>query len=177
MRLGGQSVTELRRTTFKERRLWEAEDVCILPSRETVRRLIADIERLEDRVKGLERHYCESRDLYQADIARLEAENDELGAQLSDKEDELERLRRIDNLYGPMQSKAYDWQEIAFERKDEIDRLKRLLPHLVDVVWGIAHEDESVPSSDWARRMIEKAEATLCARLCRCCGQEVCDDA
>jgi len=36
-----------------------------------------------------------------------------------------------------------------------IDR--RLLFHLVDVVWGEAHEDESVPSTDWARTMIKKA--------------------
>lgn len=36
-----------------------------------------------------------------------------------------------------------------------IDR--KLLFHLVDVVWGEAHEDESVPSTDWARRMIVKA--------------------
>lgn len=36
-----------------------------------------------------------------------------------------------------------------------IDR--KLLAHLVDVVWGEAHEDESVPSSDLAKRMITKA--------------------
>jgi len=36
-----------------------------------------------------------------------------------------------------------------------IDR--RLLFHLVDVVWGEAHEDESVPSTEWSRRMIQRA--------------------
>lgn len=36
-----------------------------------------------------------------------------------------------------------------------IDR--ELLFHLVDVVWGEAHEDESVPSTGWSRRMIQKA--------------------
>ena len=36
-----------------------------------------------------------------------------------------------------------------------IDR--KLLFHLVDVVWSEAHEDESVPSTDWSRRMIQKA--------------------
>lgn len=38
---------------------------------------------------------------------------------------------------------------------NSIDR--KLLFHLVDVVWEIAHEDNSVPSTDWARRMIMKA--------------------
>ena len=54
--------------------------------------------------------------------------------------------------------------EIQIERDElqaEMARLKRLLPHLVDVVWGEAHEDESVPSSEWAWRMIDRAEATL----------------
>jgi len=36
-----------------------------------------------------------------------------------------------------------------------IDR--KLLFHLVDIVWGVAHEDESVPSTEWAREMIQKA--------------------
>ncbi len=36
-----------------------------------------------------------------------------------------------------------------------IDR--KLLFHLVDVVWSEAHEDESVPSTEWARKMIQKA--------------------
>lgn len=36
-----------------------------------------------------------------------------------------------------------------------IDR--RLLFILVDVVWGIANEDESVPSTVWAREMIKTA--------------------
>jgi hypothetical protein len=34
---------------------------------------------------------------------------------------------------------------------------RRLLFNLVDVVWGESREDESVPSTDWARRMIKKA--------------------
>lgn len=34
---------------------------------------------------------------------------------------------------------------------------RRLLFNLVDVVWGEAHEDKSVPSTDWARRMIKEA--------------------
>lgn len=37
---------------------------------------------------------------------------------------------------------------------------KDFLRHLVDVVWGVAHEDESVPSTDWADRMIEQARRT-----------------
>jgi len=36
-----------------------------------------------------------------------------------------------------------------------IDR--KLLFHLVDIVWGEAHEDESVPSTRWSREMIKKA--------------------
>ena len=42
----------------------------------------------------------------------------------------------------------------------EIKRQDKFLLHLVDVVWGEANEDESVPSTDWALRMIEKAKAT-----------------
>lgn len=38
----------------------------------------------------------------------------------------------------------------------------RFLLHLVDVVWGEAHEDKSVPSTDWAERMIQKAKDTFC---------------
>lgn len=37
----------------------------------------------------------------------------------------------------------------------QIDR--RLLFHLVDIVWGDAHEDESVPSTPHARKLIQKA--------------------
>lgn len=36
------------------------------------------------------------------------------------------------------------------------------LLHLVDGVWGEAHEDQSVPSTDWAERMIAKAKDTFC---------------
>ena len=36
-----------------------------------------------------------------------------------------------------------------------IDR--KLLFHLVDIVWGVVHEDNSVPSTNWARKMIQKA--------------------
>lgn len=36
-----------------------------------------------------------------------------------------------------------------------IDR--RLLFHLVDIVWGDAHEDQSVPSTAHARDLIQKA--------------------
>ena len=32
-----------------------------------------------------------------------------------------------------------------------------LLRHLVDVVWGEANEDQSVPSTSWANRMIDHA--------------------
>jgi hypothetical protein len=45
--------------------------------------------------------------------------------------------------------------------ESEIIRHKFLL-HLVDVVWGEAHEDKSVPSSEWAERMIAKAKDTFC---------------
>lgn len=41
------------------------------------------------------------------------------------------------------------WQPKGIQRK--------LLFHLVDIVWGEAHEDKSVPSTDWSRRMIQKA--------------------
>jgi len=37
----------------------------------------------------------------------------------------------------------------------QIDR--KLLFHLVDIVWGDAFEDESVPSTDHARTLIQKA--------------------
>ncbi len=36
-----------------------------------------------------------------------------------------------------------------------IDR--KLLFHLVDVVWGVANEDKSVPATSWAREMIKRA--------------------
>lgn len=36
-----------------------------------------------------------------------------------------------------------------------IDR--KLLFHLVDIVWGDAHQDNSVPSTGHARRLIKKA--------------------
>jgi hypothetical protein len=35
------------------------------------------------------------------------------------------------------------------------------LRHLVDVVWGVAHEDGSVPDSHWAERMIQDALDTF----------------
>lgn len=38
---------------------------------------------------------------------------------------------------------------------NKIDR--KLLFHLVDIVWAEAHEDESVPSTEWSREMIIKA--------------------
>ena len=34
----------------------------------------------------------------------------------------------------------------------------KLLLHLVDVVWSTANEDESVPSTKWAKEMIETAK-------------------
>lgn len=34
---------------------------------------------------------------------------------------------------------------------------RRLLFNLIDVVWGEAFEDKSVPSTDWARSMIKEA--------------------
>lgn len=36
-----------------------------------------------------------------------------------------------------------------------IDR--KLLFHLVDIVWGESREDDSVPSTEWSRKMIQKA--------------------
>ena len=39
------------------------------------------------------------------------------------------------------------------------------LLHLVDVVWGVAHEDVSVPDTEWARRMIAKARETFSPEL------------
>jgi hypothetical protein len=35
------------------------------------------------------------------------------------------------------------------------------LLHLVDVVWQEAHEDQSVPSTEWAKKMIAKARRTF----------------
>lgn len=34
------------------------------------------------------------------------------------------------------------------------------LRHLIDVTWGIANEDESVPSTNWADRIIQQARST-----------------
>lgn len=34
---------------------------------------------------------------------------------------------------------------------------RAMLRHLVDVVWGEANEDQSVPSTPWADRMIDHA--------------------
>jgi hypothetical protein len=36
--------------------------------------------------------------------------------------------------------------------------VESLLLRLVDVVWGEANEDQSVPSTDWALRMIQRAK-------------------
>lgn len=45
------------------------------------------------------------------------------------------------------------------------------LRHLVDVVWGEAHENESVPSTEWADRMIAKAIDTYAhVEFCLVCN-------
>jgi hypothetical protein len=51
-------------------------------------------------------------------------------------------------------------QRFGRNMHNEVERLTKLLPHLVDVVWGEAHEDESVPSTAWARRLIVQARET-----------------
>ena len=59
--------------------------------------------------------------------------------------------------------------EDAFKKLDEIAAAAKKLDasseafllHLVDVVWGVANEDESVPSTDWAKRMIQTARYTF----------------
>lgn len=38
---------------------------------------------------------------------------------------------------------------------------EQFLLHLVDVVWGEAHENESVPATDYAQRMIQAARDTF----------------
>jgi len=40
-------------------------------------------------------------------------------------------------------------------------RDQEFLRHLVDIVWQTAKEDQSVPSTEWADRMIEKAKSTI----------------
>jgi len=85
-----------------------------------------------------------------------------------DAANEIERLLRIERLYGPMQNKAYDWQEIAQKRHDEIVSFResgtvdqRFLLHLVDIVWGDAMEDGQVPSTEHALRLIKRARQTF----------------
>ena len=56
---------------------------------------------------------------------------------------------------------ADTWAETCQGLEEEKERLEKLLPHLVDVVWGNAHEDVSVPCSKHARRLIEHAKKTL----------------
>lgn len=46
-------------------------------------------------------------------------------------------------------------EELKRHNMKAIDR--RLLFILVDIVWSTANEDESVPSTPWAREMIKKA--------------------
>lgn len=79
--------------------------------------------------------------------------------------DEVEKVRRRCTTWqNTVDDKTVEVAaHIAYKLKleDEVDHLQQLLPHLVDVVWGEANEDESVPSSDWAKRMIEKAKRTL----------------
>lgn len=41
---------------------------------------------------------------------------------------------------------------------------QKLLRKIVDVVWGVAHEDESVPATYWADQMIEIARLRLKSR-------------
>lgn len=57
----------------------------------------------------------------------------------------------------------------------------KFLLHLVDVVWGEAKEDQSVPSTEWASRMIEKAIArhnqeAFSASCTGDCGMNYCNE-
>lgn len=47
------------------------------------------------------------------------------------------------------------------ELKERERQLREALPNLVDITWNEATESEQVPSSDWARRIIEKWGAAL----------------
>lgn len=55
-------------------------------------------------------------------------------------------------------------QEGKILRLEERERqLRDALPSLVDITWNEATESEQVPSTDWARRIIQKWEAALAA--------------
>lgn len=46
------------------------------------------------------------------------------------------------------------------ELRDVLAGMRPFLRELVDHVWGVAHEDHSVPATDWADRMIDEALVT-----------------
>ena len=51
--------------------------------------------------------------------------------------------------------------EVAAAISKLYPRNDAFLLHLVDVVWGEANEDTSVPSTDWAKQMIATARETF----------------
>ena len=83
--------------------------------------------------------------------AGLEADNKKLRFQLGALEPDLRAAKAIIEtltISNNMLSQIVEGQE-------------RFLLHLVDVVWGVANEDESVPGTDWAKRMIEQAKKSF----------------
>jgi len=108
------------------------------------------------------------------EAARLREQGRSLAVSYVDAEEELEHLRAVlpDHCYRCERPCRYAGTEektgaarcaecLLSDALAEIERLKKLQLHLVDVVWGVAHEDESVPSTVWARRMIVQARETF----------------
>lgn len=64
----------------------------------------------------------------------------------------------IDQTNGEISQKDFITGALSHEAANGCNKhVEELLLNLVDTVWGIAHEDESVPSTEWAKKMIAKA--------------------
>ena len=107
----------------------------------------------------------------QEELRAVHDQNEKFHDQAQKGEDEIERLQielqeakdQRDKLLaktpthpilGP--SKEVNATENKIESHSQ-EQDETFLLHLVDVVWGTANEDESVPSTDWAARMILQA--------------------
>lgn len=56
----------------------------------------------------------------------------------------------------------YGWDDFVKEAEGMgRSKIQLFHLHLIDVVWGHCFEDESVPSTDVAERLIEKAGSTF----------------
>lgn len=44
--------------------------------------------------------------------------------------------------------------------QDQIEQLRPFLRHVIDVAWNECTESQTVPSTDWADRMIAQAKQT-----------------